>query len=267
MSHHSSCVMCHISSHLDAGTEWVFKQLVSIPYLTLNVQWTFTVTVFFPNKVLDLHISWSLKIFSSRVSCFSSSFWNSWEILQASWYCWKSERTVVFVLHLCKWCQLFSLPQVEFVTDFYWSRILKISPRLYFFWNANKIFRETLFLLPTTVLLHLLNLLVSIILAFNYYVVEKHWQKKTPPPSSSLKRKATSRCLDAFSDSTFGEQHLDQRSLDGDKGRLCVLAVSRWPKKIWTLFPRCLRLITFAVLIYWFIHGLKDIWGEKVILG
>lgn len=194
MSHHSSCVMCHISSHLDAGTEWVFKQLVSIPYLTLNVQWTFTVTVFFTNKVLDLHISWSLKTFSSRASCFSFLHFGIVEK-----FCRQADIVESLNVQLCLSC----IYVVFFATGWVCDRFLlvkdsddnfkKISPRLYFFWNANKIFRETLFLLPTTVLLHLLNLLVSIILAFNYYVVEKHWQKKTPPPSSPLKRKATSR--------------------------------------------------------------------------
>lgn len=133
MSHHSSCVMCHISSHLDAGTEWVFKQLVSIPYLTLNVRWTFTVTVFFTNKVLDLHISWSLKTFSSRASCFSFLHFGIVEK-----FCGQADIVESLNVQLCLSC----IYVVFFATGWVCDRFLlvkdsddnfkKISPRLFF---------------------------------------------------------------------------------------------------------------------------------------
>lgn len=54
---------------------------------------------FYQQSVRFAHFLKFEDILFSCVLFLFSSFWNSWEIC---WYCWKSECTVVFVLHLCK---------------------------------------------------------------------------------------------------------------------------------------------------------------------
>lgn len=77
--------------------------------------------IFYQQSVRFAHFLKFEDILFSCVLFLFSSFWNSWEILRASWYCWKSECTVVFVLHLCCFlCHRLSLWQIFIGQGFWW---------------------------------------------------------------------------------------------------------------------------------------------------